>query len=187
MEQHNPYKTPTSNTALSRSAETYQPQVFATKGRIGRLRYLAYVWVGYLFMIPVTLIGGIASTSGDSYSNSLSGPMILVISIAYITMIVFIFILAKRRLNDLNHTGWLALIMLIPLVNILFGLYIIFAPGKPDHNRFGPPPTKNSILVKIAGLALPILLIGIMATVAIPAYQDYVTRAQEASDRFQGQ
>jgi len=182
MDQHNPYQAPSSNTELNTKSGTYQPKVFSTKGRIGRLRYLAYIWAGYLVVIPVALMGGIASISGDPSSSSLSGFMIFLLVIAYIVMIAFFIILAKRRLNDLDHSGWMALIMLVPLVNVIFGLYIIFAAGKPDHNRFGPPPTKNSLIVKIAGLAMPVIaIIGIVAAVALPAYSDYVTRAQEAA------
>lgn len=186
MDQHNPYQAPSSNTELNTKSGTYQPKVFSTKGRIGRLRYLAYVWAGYLIMIPVGLMGGVAVISGDSSSSSLGGLMIFLFVVAYIVMIAFFIILAKRRLNDLDYSGWLALIMLVPLVNIVFGLYILFAAGKPEHNRFGPAPAKNSLIVKIAGLATPIIaIIGIVAAVALPAYSDYVARAQEAATQLE--
>ena len=35
----------------------------------------------------------------------------------------------KRRLNDLDQSGWWGIMMIIPLLNFFFGLYLVFAPG----------------------------------------------------------
>ncbi|HCY64883.1 MAG TPA: hypothetical protein DHV59_19100 [Oxalobacteraceae bacterium] len=72
--------------------------------------------------------------------------------------------------------------MLVPLVNLILALYMIFGAGTPAENRFGPRPAKNSRAVVICGLLLPALIavIGILAAIAIPAYQDYVVRAKAA-------
>ena len=44
-----------------------------------------------------------------------------------------------RRLHDISKTGWLSWLYLVPLINIL-ALGLLFMPGKPYANRFGPEP-----------------------------------------------
>jgi hypothetical protein len=75
------------------------------------------------------------------------------------------------------------LLALIPFV----GLIWLFKSGTPGSNRFGAPPPPNTTGVKVLACIAPaIAIIGILAAIAIPAYQDYVTRAQEAQ-QSQGQ
>ena len=50
------------------------------------------------------------------------------------------FLLMRARLHDLDHTGWLSLLMFIPLVNILFVIYILFFRGTVGDNRYGRDP-----------------------------------------------
>jgi hypothetical protein len=59
---------------------------------------------------------------------------------------------------------------------------MLFAAGTPATNRFGLRPAKNSRAIVICGVMLPVLVvvIGILAAVAIPAYQSYVIRAKAA-------
>ena len=52
---------------------------------------------------------------------------------------ILYFSLIIRRLHDLNKTGWLALLILIPFIKSLFYIYILFFKGTPGPNRFGPP------------------------------------------------
>ena len=52
----------------------------------------------------------------------------------------------KRRLNDLDKSGWWQLLYLVPIVNILFALYLLFWPGTKGSNNYGLQPAKNSPL-----------------------------------------
>jgi len=180
MTTNNPYQAPTSDVTQANSNQPYQPQIFTTKGRIGRLRYLAYGMISYLCLIPLgivaAMIGGLAG--GDSSDPGIvSGIMFLLIGIGYLAMLVFMFVLAKRRLNDLNQSGWLSLLLIIPLVNFIIGLWLIFAPGKKEHNGYGAHPVKNPIGIVLLAVLMPIAMLGILASITIPAYQDYVERA----------
>ena len=40
----------------------------------------------------------------------------------------------------MNFTGLWLLIAFIPLLNLILGLALLFAPGSPGANRFGPDP-----------------------------------------------
>ena len=47
------------------------------------------------------------------------------------------------------------------------------------YQRFGAPPPPNGLFIKIMGLCLPVVgIIGIVAAIALPAYQGYVQRAK---------
>ena len=180
MENSNPYESPKSNPATIGSLGTYQPKIFAWDGRIGRLRYFAYATVASL--LTVIILGVLAALLIPVFVNggmSEGAPAIFVL-ILYIPLIVISVVLMKRRLNDLDKSGWWQLLYLIPIVNLLFALYILFWPGTKGSNSYGLQPTKHSGLLVIVGVILPIILLGIMAAIAIPAYQDYVIRAQQA-------
>ncbi|WP_428610045.1 DUF805 domain-containing protein [Sedimenticola sp.] len=174
MEETNPYQTPTA-AVESIDTYTYQPRIFAVSGRIGRLRYLAYgTGLMLLSNILITLLSTV-TVSSDALVNGMPILLILIYLFLFATSIVY----TKRRLNDLNHTGLLSVLFIVPVGNILLALYLIFARGTHGPNRYGPEPCPNPAGVKILGLLMPILMVsGILAAIAIPAYQDYVQRAK---------
>jgi uncharacterized membrane protein YhaH (DUF805 family) len=45
-----------------------------------------------------------------------------------------------RRLHDMNNSGWLLLLNVIPFVSYLFPFYVTFFPGTEGENKFGPKP-----------------------------------------------
>lgn len=175
----NPYIAP--DAVLTAPAEdvTYEPSLFSLHGRIGRLRYLAY---SFALSLIVMVIGGVFSAIVVGVTQNMGVAMIVLAIAIYIPSFALAFIMAKRRLNDLDHSGWMSLLMLIPLANLILALYMIFAAGTPTTNRFGPRPVKNSRAVVIFGFGLPVFVcvIGILAAIAIPAYQSYVMRAKAA-------
>ena len=69
--------------------------------------------------------------------------------------------------------------MLIPLVNVLMMLYLIFAKGDVNPNQYGVPRTTQTWEKVLAWFYILVFPIGIFAAISIPAYQDYVQRAQQ--------
>ncbi|QMU62000.1 MAG: DUF805 domain-containing protein [Gammaproteobacteria bacterium] len=178
MEATNPYESPKSNPATS-SDQTYQPKFLALNGRIGRLRYLAYGMIATVLTIVVLGILSAIMIPMLASSGMSEAIMVVILVVLYLPLIVFSIIFMKRRLNDLDKSGWWQLLVYIPIVGIIFALYILFWPGTKGSNSYGMQPSSNSGLLIIAGLILPIVLVGILAAIAIPAYQDYVERAQQ--------
>ena len=145
-----PYTAPSADTDLvtNSAADTYEPKVFALKGRIGRLRYLAYSWLyGFILVcawFPLVLLFGISILGFGSLNPDLGVILgLLVVAAAYIISISAFAILAIRRLHDLNKTGWLLLVFFIPFINMIFALYLIFAPGTKGTNDYGFQPSQN--------------------------------------------
>ncbi len=59
-------------------------------------------------------------------------------------LVVLVFIVpllaaGARRLHDIGKTGWLLLIGLIPIVNLVL-LYFTVQPTQPESNQWGAPP-----------------------------------------------
>jgi uncharacterized membrane protein YhaH (DUF805 family)/Tfp pilus assembly major pilin PilA len=162
--------------------QSYQPNIFSTHGRLGRVRYVGYGFIVNLVLsiaigIFMLLLAFMLKGSINQINPVLIGFVLLML---YTPMLAVTFIMAKRRLNDLNLSGWFSLLQIIPLVNIFFWLYLVFAPGMPGPNRYGPQPSPNSMLIIVLAWVLSLLFFvgGILAAVAIPAYTAYAKKAK---------
>lgn len=54
--------------------------------------------------------------------------------------VVFRFIQDIKRLHDLGKSGIWLVCAFIPLVNLIYVCFLIFADGQPYPNEFGPDP-----------------------------------------------
>lgn len=156
----NPYATPKS--AVGESASPYEPvKIFSTAGRIGRARYITY-GVGIYLLFGA--LGAVLSLA--------IGPLGSVIGV--LAALIVAYTLTMQRCHDFDTTGWLALVMLVPIANLIFW----FIPGTDGPNRFGRPTPPNSVLTLVLVWALPLVVVGgIVAAVAIPAYNQYLIRS----------
>lgn len=169
METRNPYTIPKAEVTGARTGEYGEIKVFSRKGRLGRLRYIGYT-TGFSLLFGA-LIGGIGSVLGSTSGPDAALPVII---IGYAAILIIMVLLTIQRTHDFNSSGWLALLLIIPLVNLIFW----FIPGTDGDNRFGYKPPPNGVGVVILALILPaVFVIGIVAAIAIPAYQQYVERA----------
>ena len=177
MTDQNPYAAPDAvlDTGID---EPYQPAIFSFSGRIGRLRYLAYV-VGLnalLMTVMLPIMGG-AAFMGDESGMSIIVTVLVVVF--YVAAFVLSVMFGKRRLNDLNRSGWWFLVFIIPIVNLLLTIYVLFFPGSSGSNNYGPPPVANTLGIKLIAWVLPVVMIvGMVAAIGIPAYQQYVMSVQ---------
>jgi len=161
----NPYRAPAA--AVADASEQYQEvRVFAVSGRIGRARYIAYT---FGLSLLIMFIAGL----GVAFLGGVGGILMMA---GYVVMFVLMFMLTIQRAHDFNTSGWLSLLVLVPLANFIFW----FIPGTDGDNRFGAQTPPNSVLVLIAAWLVPVFfVVGILAAIALPAYQDYTKRAQE--------
>ncbi|MCP4874822.1 MAG: DUF805 domain-containing protein [Gammaproteobacteria bacterium] len=164
----NPYSTPDASLDAGHDEGSYQPKIFSTKGRIGRMRYLAYNAGANLILMAavIPMAGGLA---GLETMTDMSSTFGIVYVIANIVGLIIAIIWGKRRLNDLNRSGWWILLLLVPLVNFFIIIYLIAFGGSEEPNNYGPPPVANSMGVIILGSLIPVIFIlGILAAILVP-------------------
>lgn len=174
----NPYASPETADLVQqdRDLEPVEPKVFAFSGRLGRMRTVTYLFFASLLSLAIAIPSMAFMFSG---SFALGGLL-------YIAAILFSSIysvsLYARRLHDLDKSGWWMLLFLVPLANIGLLLYLLFAGGTQGTNQFGAPATPNSTAVKVGFVVSLIfaVLLPILAAIAVPAYQDYAERVQQA-------
>ena len=124
-----PSSQPNSSENNLSSDSSFWKSLFSFDGRIRRTRY-------WLTMICTNLLFFPANISGDNMPEG----------VATFTLLIFIpavWILAAnvvKRCRDLGKSGFFALLMLIPLVNIIVGIYLAFFQGDLNDNEYGPSP-----------------------------------------------
>ena len=170
----NPYQTPAAKVADQGPEQFSEVRVFASAGRLGRVRYIGYsVGLTLVFYALIALGAGL----GAAIDIELLGAVIAVAG--GIGMLIVGVMLTIQRCHDFDVSGWLSLLLIVPLAPLLF--WII--PGTKGPNRFGNPTPPNSTGVVVLALVLPLLfLVGIVAAIAIPAYQGYAERARMTED-----
>ena len=172
MEANNPYEAPTSSVG---GAEQFGDwRALSVSSRIGRLRYLAYSAVATLGVATIAITILFAFTL-----LGLSVDARVIMLLTYLTLIAGNIVLTVKRCHDINWSGWLTLLIIIPFVPLIFCL----KRGTPGPNRFGLPPPSNS--TGVVFLAFAPMLLGIIAAITIPAYQQYTRLANAAKAQHQ--
>jgi len=153
----NPYQAPAA-TVADAGDETQPVRLLSISGRIGRARYLAY---GFgLYFVFMFAAGFVAGALGDA------GIALMVL--AWAAAAILGIMLTIQRCHDFNMSGWLSLVLIVPIANLMF----LFIPGTDGPNRFGAPTPPNGVGVLIFAWLIPaVALIGIIAAIALPAFQ----------------
>lgn len=120
--------------------------------RIGRRGFalgILYIWT--FFLIPIVLqllVRFFIMSPNEMTSDSLTRVVNLIsllIGIVGVTLVLPVSIyLYIRRFHDLDLSGVLAFLALVPLVNLLVLLYLAFTPGTTGRNSYGMPIKSNN-------------------------------------------
>lgn len=176
------YKAPEASVGGNHHTETYQPRFLQSRGRLGRARY--FVYTGLINIVLVVLLGVSAAIwlPAVNHGARAMGVAFMTLSgVLWLAAMIAIVIYGVRRLNDMNASGWVMLLLLVPLANIVLALALLFAPGTKGPNKYGPPPAPNGNRVIVGTIVVILLMIGwlvLFSGAAIPAYQNYLHRAQ---------
>jgi len=195
----NPYSPPNANVSdvSSITDEVQEIRIWSAKGRVGRLRYLAYIFASSLILTSLAMVAMmiLGPTAGS-----------IAYALLYIPFLVLAVFTGIKRSHDMNWSGWTllmplvpaiglgvisgmlgpnnpsrGLVALIPMVLMLSALIWVFKKGTEGSNDYGAPPPPNTTGVKVLACIFPVIfVIGILAAIALPAYQQYVKRAQES-------
>lgn len=175
--QKTPHKLSHAQSVERQQADYYTRPFYALNGRIGRLRYIAYgllLTLGLYLTVALLLfiVASILILTVDESSTWAAGVPTLFSNIILLTLtlgpMLAYMLLARRRLHDINRSGWIALLFILPLINALFWLYLVFVPGDLGRNRYGLPAAPPSLLIKsLACLAILLILFGFVGSIRL--------------------
>ena len=148
------------------------------QGRFGRLSSIG--WYGFVHLITFFATLALSLTMGifhlntlsvdNQFVNTLTGLAGLGFVVILVLYLYFLMVISIRRLHDMNRSGWLILLLLIPLLNIFMGLYLLLGSGSKGVNNYGLPratPVWEKIL---AWLMIIITVLSFMASSSIVSY-----------------
>lgn len=108
-------------------------ELFTTRGRVNRAWYF---WHILLDDLVIAGAGAAFVLAPDTLALILKLPMAgITLGAAWAAIAITV-----RRLHDMGRPGRHFLYMLIPIVNIFFGLKLLLGPGDEGDNEYGPDP-----------------------------------------------
>lgn len=126
-----------SHTARSRSPVLWL--LFALAGRISRRTFWASL--AALYCINVALYRQLVVTPEEE----LQGAFLLILLIIAVSAFYISVAVSVKRLHDIGYSGFLAIAVAIPLINLAFWIWVGLLPGTAGPNPYGeatdqPPP-----------------------------------------------
>lgn len=112
--------------------------LISTEGRISRLTSFLTEMLLYLSMLILYVIG--SGIRIDSQVNILNSVISLFFVVIFFFLCITIFYTTIKRLHDLNLSGWLAFVLLIPYIGVIFGIILRFKRGTIGKNKYGEDP-----------------------------------------------
>lgn len=167
----NPYHAPQANVADVDDDEVQPVRTWNPSGRIGRVRYIGYT-IGWSILIMAAMFA-VGALAGRFSGGKVVG--LVALGVGYVALFAVQFILTIQRCHDFDTTGWLSLLALVPFGALVFWI----VPGTNGPNRFGARTPANSLGATLLALVVPLVaMVGILAAIALPAYQGYVQKAK---------
>ena len=110
------------------------------KGRLNRKRYF-FRTVGFtvVYCLAATFASVLAVLLMDASEATVEG-IVYFMSIPFAILVYFNTI---KRLHDLDKSGWYLLLNFVPIINVIFSLYLIFVKGTDGPNGYGEDPLKD--------------------------------------------
>jgi uncharacterized membrane protein YhaH (DUF805 family) len=131
---------------IGEAAKRFFTKYATFTGRASRSEYWWWTLVSGVVSIVLNIIMSVAGAAGatvDAAGNTVPGPGavvgVILLVIWGLAVIVPSLALVVRRLHDLNFSGWMILIGLVPFVGGLALLVFMLLPSKPEGQRFDVP------------------------------------------------
>lgn len=97
-------------------------------------------WLFSLAQYALATLSAILMSSATNGGNPLAALLGVAVGLAFLCSIPASIAMGVRRLHDINKSGWFLLLTLVPVVGIFVVIPLLFFPGTPGDNQFGPVP-----------------------------------------------
>lgn len=108
----------------------------------GRLNRKSYIYRNFFLSFVLNIIRIILAVLA-AYIDALELLFTGLLYVSGIFGFVAGIMMLARRLHDLDKSGWWMLLLFVPLVNILFYIYILFFKGTEGPNQYGEDPLQQ--------------------------------------------
>lgn len=98
-------------------------------GRASRSEYWYFNLFLFIISIPLGIIGDLSSEETALILNIIGALIFFLPSLG----------VSIRRMHDINKSGWIFLVALIPLIGLIVWIYLTCKKGTEGSNRFGEP------------------------------------------------
>ncbi|OJW68935.1 MAG: DUF805 domain-containing protein [Sphingomonadales bacterium 63-6] len=117
---------------------------FEFSGRSRRLEYWMFTLFNVLVSFAIGLVFGTSATTSTSFSTAfyseVTGTGGILQNIFSLVSLIPGIAVAIRRLHDQDRSGWLLLLVFIPILGWFALLVLMCLDGTRGPNRFGPDP-----------------------------------------------
>lgn len=103
-------------------------------GRARRTEYWMFVLFNMIFAFAAMVIDNILGTAVEGVGYG------LVYALYLLAMFVPGLAVTVRRLHDVGKSGWMYLIVFIPIIGGIWFLVLMFTDGDSGTNEYGPSP-----------------------------------------------
>jgi uncharacterized membrane protein YhaH (DUF805 family) len=120
-------------------------------GRIGRGAYAGGLLINLAWASAATL--GLIYLGRDQMLEAYPSPQLLAIPLTPLftgakAVVGALFAWAKcalmaKRLHDVGNSGWICLVVFIPVINVIAVISLLFARGDDFDNPYGPSRTQG--------------------------------------------
>lgn len=116
-------------------------------GRFNRSMYLASAFLSTALM---WVLIGIAAFSGQMW----------LAVVGFVLGMIYGLRCMALRLHDMGRTGWMSLLMIVPVVNFILAVMLLFVRGDDDDNAHGPAPEGGGAKLVWFWIAMSVLASG---------------------------
>ena len=112
---------------------------FTSKGRLNRKSYIYRNFFLSFVLNIIRIILAVLAAYIDALELLFTGLLYVLGIFGFVAGIMML----ARRLHDLDKSDWWMLLFCVPLVNILFYIYILFFKGTEGPNQYGEDPLQQ--------------------------------------------
>ena len=146
---------------------------YSLNGRIGRVKLLAYSAIWGLISSVLLIIAAVAFNEAllNSVMTGVVSASLIILGVLLLPIYAYsMVILPRRRLHDINKSGWWLLLYFVPLASLVLLYWLYIKAGDSSKNKYGLPPSSATSIEKLLALLMPVLaLLTVLAATLMPS------------------